>query len=230
MKGETSMKLVSVFGSTLLALILSTSLACSEDWTPFQLALFNPVQVFPEKTNVYGVRLNIIYGNNRELKGVDYGPVNIVEKETKGVQVGAWPFGGVNVSGMLKGVQLAGVFGGANLTDHDANGFQAAGILGGANIVNGTMTGLQVSGVIAGVNLARRMEGVQLAGILGGVNIATNAHGAQIATLYNHAETMRGAQVGLVNFCEKMYGVQVGLVNIIRDGGIAVLPIVNGRF
>ena len=223
------MKHLTLLG-TFLVFIFSTSLACAEDWTPFQLALFNPVQLFPEKTNVYGLRINLIYGSNKELQGVDYGVFNVVDKETTGVQVGAAPFGGVNVSGTLKGIQFAGYFGGANLTDHDANGIQAAGIIGGANIANGTMTGLQVSGIIAGVNLARRMDGVQLAGILGGVNIATNAHGVQIASLYNHAETMRGAQIGLVNFSEKMYGIQIGLVNIIRDGGLPVLPLVNGRF
>ncbi|HQO41156.1 MAG TPA: hypothetical protein PK986_11850, partial [Spirochaetota bacterium] len=46
------------------------------EWTPLQLALFNPVQIFDEKCNVYGLRLNLIYGVNSDLYGIDIGMVN----------------------------------------------------------------------------------------------------------------------------------------------------------
>jgi hypothetical protein len=57
------------------------------DWAPFQLSLFNPVQIFNEKSNIYGLRLNVLYGVNRDVIGLDLGLVNKAE-DVYGAQLG----------------------------------------------------------------------------------------------------------------------------------------------
>ncbi len=45
----------------------------SPDWTPFQLSIWNPVQLFDENRDVYGLRANLFYGKNRDVYGIDLG-------------------------------------------------------------------------------------------------------------------------------------------------------------
>ena len=83
---------------------------------PIQLALFNPVQIFPENTSITGLRLNLIYGKNRNVSGIDWGFVN----STTGSQVG-WQNGFINlVDGGFLGLQTGFV----NLTDSKFEGLQ----------------------------------------------------------------------------------------------------------
>lgn len=117
-----------------MTLVITISLALpayGADRTPVQLALINPVQVFPETTSVQGLRINLIYGVNANLQGLDWGLVNRVTQATSGLQLGAFPVGGVNITGDLKGLQLGGVWGGVNIAEGDATGMQLLGILGG---------------------------------------------------------------------------------------------------
>lgn len=187
------------------------SSAYGAEWTPVQLALVHPVQVFPEKTDVQGLRINIIYGLNENVSGLDIGIANQVIDKFKGAQVGAFPFGGVNITKELSGLQLAGFFGGVNVT-------------------TGKTVGIQVSGAAAGINYAGDVIGAQISGLLLGVNIAKNVKGFQACVIYNQADSMQGLQVGLVNHCKQMKGIQIGLVNVIEEGKIPFLPIVNAQF
>jgi hypothetical protein len=57
---------------------------------PVQLALLNPVQIFPESTSIRGARLNLLYGANENLYGVDAGLINPVTDEVGGIQLGAY--------------------------------------------------------------------------------------------------------------------------------------------
>ena len=41
-----------------------------------QLALWEPVQIFPEEDEIAGIRLNLLYGSIRSMIGVDVGLVN----------------------------------------------------------------------------------------------------------------------------------------------------------
>ena len=72
--------------------ILGLALCCSacastldSGWTPFQLALFSPLQTFPEEVDVRGLRTNLLYGDNADFRGVDLGMVGTANS-TKGVQ------------------------------------------------------------------------------------------------------------------------------------------------
>jgi hypothetical protein len=64
-----------------------TSNIFSQD-KPIQLALFNPVQLFPENTSVTGLRLSLLYGKNNTVTGIDIGLVNETTSVQKGIQWG----------------------------------------------------------------------------------------------------------------------------------------------
>ena len=126
---------------TLLAISI-----CKSDDKIVQLALFNPVQIFPEEDSITGVRLNLLYGNNAGVTGLDLGLVNrTIEKKAVGVQ---W-----------------GVLG---LADRGFTGFQANSV----NVVHNEFKGVQfgfvnvteeANGLMIGVlNFARRMYGIQI--------------------------------------------------------------------
>jgi len=164
-----------------ISLIMPMSVL-SADTVPIQLSLFHPVQIFNKETKVHGLRINLLYGVNDEMTGIDLGLVNRTTGPTQGLQLGFFPFGGINISEDLEGVQFAGFW-------------------GGANIAYGKVSGLQLSGIVGGFNKANDLNGIQLAGILLGVNLAKNTKGVQISSLYNQATQIKGLQLGLVNVC-----------------------------
>jgi hypothetical protein len=130
---------------------------------PFQLALFNPVQIRDEATGIVGVRLNLIYGKNAYVTGLDLGLVNhCTEGQTLGLQYG--------LAGYIEG---------------DFSGWQENVVC----IVKGELTGLQTGlynecgngmGIQFGaVNRAENMRGFQL----GFVNYTDTMHGLQVGIL-----------------------------------------------
>ena len=126
---------------------------------PIQISLFPPVQIVREDRSVGGVRLDILYGKNVNVTGIDWGLVN----HTTGDEL-AWQDGIVNY------------------VEHNAQGWQD----GFVNMTNGEFTGLQsgffnqsesANGVAFGVvNYTKHMHGLQL-GIL---NMTETMHGLQI--------------------------------------------------
>jgi hypothetical protein len=113
---------------------------------PIQLALVTPIQIFPEGNSIGGVRLNLLYGRNASVSGVDLGLVN---HTTTGMSKG-WQHGlvGLNDADFM-GFQDCGV----NVTKGRCEGFQWG-------IVNytGEMSGLQ----LGLVNYAKNMKGLQI--------------------------------------------------------------------
>lgn len=204
--------------------------AYSTEWTPLQVSLVHPVQVFPKETKVQGLRINLLYGVNDEMAGIDLGLINRTTGTTQGLQLGAFPFGGFNITENLEGIQFAGFYGGANIAHKDVSGAQISGIWAGANFANRDVTGLQLAGIVGGINKAGNLDGIQIAGILLGVNLAQNTKGVQLATLYNQAEEMKGLQIGIVNVCKQMRGVQIGLANIIKESTLPFFPVINAGF
>jgi hypothetical protein len=203
--------------------------AYATEWTPFQLSLVKPVQLFPEETKVEGLRINLLYGVNKEVAGLDYGVINRTTGTTQGVQLGAFPFGGINITENLYGMQFGGILGGVNIAGEDVEGLQISGIFGGINKA-GNLKGVQVAGAIGGINMAENVSGVQIAGIYLGINLAKNMSGVQVGTIYNQAQIMEGVQLGLVNVCNKMHGIQLGLVNIITESSVPFFPVINAGF
>ena len=198
---------------------LVISLWSQDDHKPFQLALFNPVQIVHQDLSVHGFRLDILYGENKDMVGFDIGIVN----KTNGIQ---------------RGAQLGIV----SITEGEFNGFRANIV----NIGNGPMNGY-ASGtvnVIAGgngwINGYVNVIGDNYTGLLSGmVNLqqAKQFKGAMIG-LVNVIEPpkeevkdgkkkkRKGTQIGLVNVTESMKGVQIGLVNINKNARIKFCPFI----
>jgi hypothetical protein len=125
---------------------------------PVQLSLVTPVQIFPEEDTIAGVRLNLLYGRNTVVNGLDVGIVNITTEMSRGVQYGA-----VGITGGFQGIQYNAV----SISHGKFEGWQ----LGFANVAD-TFRGFQ-SGL---VNVANDTEGFQLSL----VNYAHSMKGLQI--------------------------------------------------
>ncbi|MEI9479227.1 MAG: hypothetical protein WCO26_22020 [Deltaproteobacteria bacterium] len=216
--------------------------------SPLQIAIWNPVQLVPDDWDIYGLRLNLLYGNNRDLVGLDLGLVNSA-RAFEGVQLGFMnipiesipTFGSSSVgvqagivnisSGALAGLQIGGL--GCAVMGRMA-GLQI-GMLCDANV---SMTGLQASGGLCGGSSSGTMNGVQIGTTLIPMifgsplssNCANELNGIQIGLWCNKAGTARGLQIALINIADKMTGVQIGLANIIKESPVPFFPIINAHF
>ena len=113
---------------------------------PIQLALVTPVQIFPASYSITGLSINLIYGRNATVSGLDWG---LVTHTTTGKSIGLdW--------------------GGITITDADFTGFQS----GWINLVSGNFEGLQLglfnhanyaNGLQLGfINHANKLKGIQI--------------------------------------------------------------------
>ena len=126
--------------------------------------IVDPIQIFDNETSIKGVRFNLIYGVNKELRGLDVGLINRTSGTTKALQWGP----------------LVGI------ADTDFTGWQANGL---ANVVNENFTGVQTGianraqfgeGFQFGIfNSAEMFSGFQL----GFFNITNQLNGLQIGLL-----------------------------------------------
>lgn len=126
----------------------SSNSALAQQEKPVQLSLFNPVQLFPEETAVKGLRLNLIYGKNVSVTGLDIGLINhTTSGGFKGLQYGlvgisdadfiGWQNNFVNVSkGEFQGFQS-----GLVNTTRNMSGFQY-GFVNNADEITGVQLGL----------------------------------------------------------------------------------------
>lgn len=127
---------------------------------PFQISLVTPIQIFPEEDEIRGVRLNILYGRNASVTGLDVGLINTTTREFLGLQVGI-----VGVSqGSFTGVQYNWL---VNRLDGHLEGVQLG-------VVNSVEDGRGVQ--LSGVSHARNFRGLQI----GWVNYAESIDGVQI--------------------------------------------------
>ncbi len=62
--------------------------ALAGDTKAVNLSLFDPVQIFDADTSIKGFRLNLIYGVNQDMTGLDIGLGNHVKGNMSGVQLG----------------------------------------------------------------------------------------------------------------------------------------------
>jgi len=139
------MKKVLVLLSIGIAVFILSSTGYAQS-KPVNIALFNPIQVFPENNSIEGVRINLIYGKNIAMTGLDWGLVNQVGSGgMKGIQ---WGFVNLN-EGNFVGWQ-DGAF---NINDNDVKGFQFGWYNKGAH-VSGFQLGL--------VNSAESLYGLQI--------------------------------------------------------------------
>jgi hypothetical protein len=210
--------------------------------TPFQASLFSPVQLFTSDTPVYGMRLNVIYGEQAQVWGLDVGTANRITSSAIGLQIG-----GVNWGRDFTGLQIGsfnlndsdepsrqlgmrvnlpygeqakfwgfdvGMF---NITTMDMRGFQIAII----NANHGTARGLMIG---VGNSVQKDFTGFQL----GLVNIIEGDSNSVQMGFANAAGEGARVQLGISNFAKSLKGVQIGLININEARSpLLVMPLVN---
>lgn len=150
--------------------------------SPLGLALVPAVQLPSEDWSVAGLRIDLLVGRNRDVRGLDVGLFgNEVEVDLEGIQLA----GLFNRIGRSDGAwQSAGIL---NRCEGDFYGLQTAGIL---NWTDGAVEGVQ----IALVNRATELSGLQV----GLYNAVDRGSGVQIGVV-NAARVLDGLQIGLVN-------------------------------
>jgi len=119
---------------------------CTADEKPVQLSFFAPLQIYDESTDITAFRLNLIYGRNASLTGIDLGVINhLTAGESVGAQIGFFSWNDADFSGW----QYSWV----NVTKSNFKGFQ----WGFVNVAGGAR-GLQ----LGFVNYAETMHGFQV--------------------------------------------------------------------
>jgi hypothetical protein len=128
----------------ILVAIMPSSMVAQDK--PVNIALFNPVQVFPEGNSIGGLRINFIYGKNVKMTGFDWGLVNAVGSGgCSGVEWGLVNMCEGNFVGWQSGL--------VNLGNQNVEGFQW-GWYNAGDHVSGFQLGL--------VNSAQTMKGLQI--------------------------------------------------------------------
>jgi hypothetical protein len=145
LEGKLFRKNCSLIGLLFSVFVLVTQPVVAQP-KPIQLSLFPPIQLVPEGNAISGIRLNLPYGRNTSVTGLDWGLV------------------GHSTSGVSKGVQIGLV----GLVDADFTGWQS----NFANFTKGKFEGFQwgfvnyaghASGFQLGfVNYAVSMKGLQI--------------------------------------------------------------------
>lgn len=197
---------------------------------PCQLALCYPLQVVEASADVTGLRLNLLYGRNQDIAGLDVGLINQAVHRVVGLQIGGignlntWPFS-TNQAAEVNGLQAGLLFN----TTATARGAQVG---AGVNWVQGDLRGLQLCyvanvvqhearGVQAGwLNVAQQgLTGLQLGGgLLTALNFSGPVRGAQVNAglfSFNEAAEITGAQinVGLIgNHAREVCGAQIAVM------------------
>lgn len=194
-------------------------------WAPFQLSIYNPVQLFKEQKDIVGLRFTLLYGKNADVSGLDLGlginsSDNFTGIQIAGIMNNVSPNRYPSKDMVVKGIQIAG-FG--NTADY-LYGIQIAGFGNGVTL---NAAGIQF-GIIG--NVASTIKGIQIAGIYNYNHPKdSSVTGIQIG-LFNYAENVTGLQIGLFNACKRLQGVQIGIVNYIEEGRFPFLPILNAQF
>lgn len=241
------------FSMFCFAIVFLAQSSRAEDCNPIQISLLPSVQLIPKENAICGARLNLLWGENTSVRGIDAGLVNVAES-IKGIEIGGlnWLSGhnrneswgiqiaGINymgnssfIGGQLGFVNVGSLEASASITDIQAAAF---------NLNEGEINGLQ----FGGANLGWNVNGLQLGssnfgGNVNGLQIAVlgnvaeiNLNGVQIGLLVNGAENVHGIQIGLLNMCDSLSGVQIGLINIVTsrfpDKGLFVSPFINVGF
>jgi hypothetical protein len=149
----------------LVALLAGAGDAASQtpSFTPLQISVLPVAQIFREDLPVRGIRLNLVYGRQQWVTGLDAGFFNEVRQDMSGLGVGI-----VNLSyGDASGVQLALT----NSVDGRFRGLQTA----LANVNEGDLSGIQ----LGGLNVTEDGSGMQL----GLWNRASSLKGVQLGLI-----------------------------------------------
>ncbi|MBO7742096.1 MAG: hypothetical protein J6S21_06030, partial [Victivallales bacterium] len=161
---------------TLALIVLTAGFAGAFDTTALQLSIWAPkTQLVPPEIAVSGLKLNLPFGSNYSVTGLDLGLISInnsqgeeLNAKVSALQVNLWN----STNGEFTGFQVGLV----NLAD-TSNGIEIGAL---CNIVQNTSSGISV----------------------GLLNSSLEFHGVQIG-LINYTEFLTGLQIGLINIATK---------------------------
>lgn len=201
------------------------------DWTPIQVSLFPPVQIFASDTEIIGFRLNVLIGYSAKVTGLDVGvEVNQVA-EMSGVQIAlmnqALCFDGIQVG---LGNQI-GSLGPPRLEAHKQV-VQPGALSRNSGIQIGLLNGVGRTSPFSFDETESCFLGLQI----GVLNAGDVIRGVQLGTLANFADEITGLQLsGLWNQARILHGVQIGLINRTGNGPLCNtrwggVPIINAAF
>lgn len=175
--------------------------------TPISVNIVPPVQFPPSDYMVTGVRASVLWGQHRDMYGIDLGLLgNITDQD-------------------FTGIAVSGVF---NYTKGTTNvlGLQLAG-LANYNAQKTNVYGVQLALGLNSNKAASNVVGLQLA--LANISAFTDIYGVQLG-VYNRAKDVYGLQIGLVNVADNLHGIQIGLINFNHKGLIGMCPLINIGF
>jgi hypothetical protein len=154
---------LAVLGTVLMGLSLLPSSSLAQE-KPFQLSFIGPtMQLVDDDADVKGFRLNLLYGVNRNVTGLDLGLINRTTEDFKGYQGGLVGVTHGRVSGWQDNWAV-------NVAEGQFYGLQT----GLVNLV-GTGEGVQ----FGAYNSADYMSGLQIAV----VNFAEDLNGVQVGLI-----------------------------------------------
>lgn len=187
--------------------LLSTASPAFAGLSPLAVSVAAPVQVPSSDFDVVGARMSLLWGEQREVYGLDVGAVGNISNVASGGTAVAGGFNYNRGTTTILGAQIAGI---ANIDVNKTRGIglQVAGLLN-SNRAESSFLGFQ----IAAVNQSPFMS---IAGIQAG--------------LYNHAHSVTGLQIGLINVTDSLHGLQIGLGNINSTGLFSFAPFLNIGF
>ncbi len=211
--------------------------------TPLEINLASPLQVPWYVRDVWGIRLNLIYGRSQNVYGIDVGLVGLNNADMAGVEIEGFNWIGGSQYGL--GVGAIG-----NVVMKHAYGLQIGGIINrfvdeSAGVALGLLdftigyTGVQIGaltwdaanmeGLQLGVaNVARKdLSGAQV----GAVNYVNgNMTGAQVGVINTVGGIASGVQIGAFNAAQNLTGVQIGILNINAESKWPMMVLVNANF
>lgn len=156
-------------------LFLVASVLPAFDTTALQLSLWAPkVQLVPPEICISGLKLNLPYGSNAQVTGIDLGLVSIAREQ------------GSDLDARVSALQV-------NLFNKTSGSF--AGIQAGLVNLSDTSSGIMVGLVNSA---AGQVSGIEV----GLINTSLEFHGVEIG-LVNYTEFLQGLQIGLVNIATK---------------------------
>ena len=190
-----------VLALVLSGLIVMPQFAGAEKAEPVQLAIFDPIQLVPEKDSIKGLRLSLFYTVNKDVTGLSlvWLGVNRATGDVNGVEIG--------LGNWVEGSSYIGQLGIVNYVGKRFVGLQ----YGMVNVTEGDLTGVQWGLVNWTTAFMHGLRG-------GVVNIAKGPSIGADLSLVNYSEgSFEGFQGGFVNYAAEMHGFQLGLVNYTKS-------------
>ncbi len=207
-----------IFPSMLcLAIILFSASPLAAECYPLQMSLYSPVQLIPKDKTICGVRLDLIWGDNNAVQGIDIGLANGADS--------------------VQGIQIGGINRGPRTSERDSWGLQIGLINGGGQtdllghkVGHASFTGVQAAGLgnisdeVTGIqiglfNVAYIVNGIQISINIVPSNSAGEINGLQVAP-GNMTGLLYGAQLGILNTAKGVHGIQGGALNIASSGAV----------